>query len=134
MIILKDLLDVMFDITELEIQARNPDGVLIHSFYFADRNFHDVPFGIRDRIQMHETTFVSERINAYGKVKASGFTETVFNPDLKVIPKTLLDCEVTGFWDFTCRNGGRELDADISISELECETVRTNLQKKAYQI
>lgn len=133
MILLRDLLDVMFDITEMEITARKPEGERIHGFYFSEKDFARLSPGTKRSIQYGETTFVQGRINIFGKPKRNGFSETAFSVELKMIPKELLDAEVTHLLDCSLQYG-RHLYVEIALHELQCEAARANLQKRAFDL
>lgn len=130
MIKLKDLLEVMYNVTEMEINARNPDTRLLHTFYFSQDDFGDLPPGVRDRILMGQTMFIQDRINVHGKATRGG-AEMAFGVEMKAIPKEFLDAEVFHFLDFT-RREGLHLSVDVIMQELQCETARANLQKRAW--
>lgn len=132
MILLRDLLEVMFDVTEMEITARKPEGSRIHGFYFSESDFSRLPPGIRDRIRYGETTFIPGRMNVNGRRKKDGSSEMAYGVEFKVIPKELLDGEVSHFIDSSIHYG-RHLHVEIHIQELQCETARVGLRGRAFE-
>lgn len=132
MILLRDLLDVMFDITEMEITARKPEGSRIHGFYFSESDFSQLPPGVRNDIRYGKTTFVPGRMNVNGRRKKDGSSEMAYGVEFKVIPKELLDGEVSHFLDRSVQYG-RHLYVEIHIHELQCETARVGLRGRAFE-
>lgn len=132
MILLRDLLDVMFDVTEMEITARKPEGSRIHGFYFSESDFLQLPPGIRNRIRYGETTFIPGRMNVNGRRKKDGSSEMAYGVEFKVIPKELLEGEVSHFLDSSIHYG-RHLYVEIHIQELQCETARVGLRGRAFE-
>lgn len=132
MILLRDLLDVMFDVTEMEVTARKPEGSRIHGFYFSESNFSRLPQGTRDRIRYGETTFIPGRININGRRKKDMSSEMAYGVEFKAIPKELLDGEVSHFLDRSAQYG-RHLYVEIHIQELQCETARVGLRGRAFE-
>jgi len=132
MILLRDLLDVMFDVTEVEITARKPESSRIHGFYFSESDFSRLPPGIRDNIRYGKTTFVPGRMNVNGKRKKDGSSKMAYAVEMKMIPKELLDGEVSHFLDRSLHYG-RHLYVEIHIQELQCETARVGLRGRAFE-
>lgn len=50
-----------------------------------------------------------------------------------MIPKELLDAEVTHLLDYSLQYG-RHLYVEIALHELLCEAARANLQKRAFDL
>lgn len=132
MILLRDLLEVMFDVTEMEITARKPEGLRIHGFYFSKSDFSQLSQGTRDRIRYGETTFIPGRMNVNGRRKKDGSSEIAYGVEFKAIPKELLDGEVIHFLDRSAQHG-RHLYVEIHIQELQCETARVGLRGRAFE-
>jgi len=132
MILLRDLLDVMSDVTEMEITARKPEGERIHGFYFSEKDFTRLSPGTRDCIKDGKTTFVSGRMNVNGRRKKDGSSEMAYGVEFKLIPKELLDGEVTHLLDYSLQYG-RHLYVEIHIQELQCETARVSLRGRAFE-
>lgn len=131
MIVLKDLLEVMYDITQMEILARNHDGQRIYSFYFSEHDFAYLPPTSRREVRDGEKMFIQGKINAFGKRRNNGQSEMGYEVNMKAIPKELLDAEVTHILDHSVRHG-RHLNVEIAIHELQCETAKAELRKRAY--
>ena len=123
----------MFDVTEMEVLARNHDGPRIHGFYFADHDFAYLPRGIRQNVRDGEITFIPGKINAFGRRRKNGQSEMAYKVDTKAIPKELLEAEVTHILVHSVQYG-RHLYAEIAVHELQCETAKAGLQERAYEL
>lgn len=132
MILLRDLLEVMFDVTEMEVTARKPEGSRIHGFYFSESDISRLPPGVKNNIRYEKTTFIPGRMNVNGRRKKDGSSEMAYGVEFKVIPKELLDGEVSHFLDRSAHYG-RHLYVEIHIQELQCETARVGLRGRAFE-
>lgn len=128
MVILKDLLKVLFDVTKIQLLAYD-NYKLQHTFIFGtdiDETIHQY----RDR-QLGKLSIIDEKINVHGDVKKSGVAEIGFNVKLDAIPDEILNAEVTHILlGSRCSCDGRELTAYINMSALAVEMATAKLADK----
>lgn len=128
MVILKDLLKVLFDVTKIQLLAYD-NYKLQHTFIFGtdiDETIHQY----RDR-QLGKLSIIDEKINVHGDVKKSGVAEIGFNVKLDAIPDEILNAEVTHILlGSRCICDGRELTAYINMSALAVEMATAKLADK----
>lgn len=132
MVILKDLLKVLFDVTKIQLLAYD-NYKLQHTFIFGtdiDETIHQY----RNR-QLGKLSIIDEKINVHGDVKKSGVAEIGFNVKLDAIPDEILNAEVTHILlGSRCSYDGRELTAYINMSALAVEMATAKLADKVRQL
>ena len=93
MITLRELFKVMWDITELNVTARDPDDEhFLHEWKYG-KDIHETIHMYHDR-QAGRLSIVKKDINHHGKPKGNSF-EMGWGVREKVFPAQLIDAEIT---------------------------------------
>ena len=124
MITLRDIFAVTWDITELQITAREPESLrFIHQWIYGE--------GIRETTHMYydrldgKLTLVSKRINHHGEATRGG-AEIGWGVNEKLFPAAILDAPVTHMlMSARSQSRGTECSVDIEMHRLTAETIIT---------
>ena len=128
MVKLGDLLDVIGDVTKLEVLAYN-EYKLQHRWIFGENisetihQWHDRKNGL--------LSIIDRKINVHGDVKRNGTGEMGWGPNKSCIPQAMLDAEV---WHMllssrTGRNDGQELTVQVHMSLMVAQLLKSELAK-----
>jgi len=123
---LKDLFDVMWDITEAGITCRN-DSKYIHKFIFGP----ETPWGsgLLYDIKSGRVTAVIGPINAHGIAKGRNNPEIGWGYLEKSIPKELMEAPVVHLLVSSMPKGnGHRVSIDVEIQPLTVEVLKKGLK------
>lgn len=121
MMTLRNLFEVMWTVTELEISAYD-DNHLVHKWIYGPEALKK-----ETRHQYQERmdgllTIVEEKINAHGD-PARGGTEIGWGVKLNLIPKAILDAPITHLGVMNHHSGENRVYANIELPELTAMTL-----------
>ena len=123
MIILRDLFEVVWDITELKVTAYSPEPKLLHEWIFGE-NIYETIHMWHDR-KKGLLTIVDEKINSHGEPGRGGGPEIGWGVKEKLFPKELLDSKVTHLWLRSRGNWeGQRLCVEVEMQELTAEILK----------
>lgn len=112
---LRDLIDVFWRITEINVTARDPDGVFIHQWIYGE-NINETMHMYYERMD-GKLTIVDERINAHGKPSRNG-SEIGWGVEPKYFHKDMLDAPITHMDVGTRQNEKKILYIDIELQRI----------------
>jgi len=124
MVILKDLLSILHDVTELEVWAYDNFN-LQHQWIFGEKVEETIHLWRARKVG--KLSIIDRKINVHNDVKKNGYGETGWFVKLDAIPKRILDAEV---WHILLSGGkddGRELFVYVNMDPLAVETVKAEL-------
>lgn len=126
MVILKDLLNILHDVTKLEVWAY-ADYKLQHQWIFGE-DIEETIHQYRDR-ERGVLSIIDQKINVHNEPKKNGTGEVGWCVKLEAIPKEILNTEV---WHILLsgRFEGRELLVYVNMDTLAVETVKSELAGK----
>ena len=126
MVILKDLLNILHDVTKLEVWAY-ADYKLQHQWIFGE-DIEETIHQYRDR-ERGVLSIIDQKINVHNEPKKNGTGEVGWCVKLEAIPKEILNTEV---WHILLsgRFEGRELLVYVNMDALAVETVKSELAGK----
>lgn len=129
MVTLKELFDLMWDITCVNITARSENMNLLHNFIFSDKyepsihEWHDIEAG--------KLSVVIGKINAHGDPTRGG-SETGWGYKEKSIPKEIMEARITHMVPMSRYNGeGSKLYLDVELPLMTVEILKQYLSDKA---
>lgn len=130
MVILKDLLNILHDVTKLEVWAY-ADYKLQHQWIFGE-DIEETIHQYRDR-ERGVLSIIDQKINVHNEPKKNGTGEVGWCVKLEAIPKEILNTEV---WHILLsgRFEGRELLVYVNMDALAVETVKSELAGKERQL
>ena len=126
MVILKDLLNIMHDVTKLEVWAY-ADYKLQHQWIFGE-DIEETIHQYRDR-ERGVLSIIDQKINVHNEPKKNGTGEVGWCVKLEAIPKEILNTEVLHIL-LSGRFEGRELLVYVNMDALAVETVKSELAGK----
>ena len=126
MVILKDLLNILHDVTKLEVWAY-ADYKLQHQWIFGE-DIEETIHQYRDR-ERGVLSIIDQKINVHNEPKKNGTGEVGWCVKLEAIPKEILNTEV---WHILLsgRFEGRELLVYVNMDALAVETVKSEFAGK----
>ena len=115
MITLRELFAVSWDITELEITAREPESMkFIHEWIYGE-DIHESTHMYYDRME-GKLSIIEGRINYHGEA-ARGGAETGWGVKEKLFPKEILDAPVTHLSMYD-KGRGKKCRVDIEMHRI----------------
>ena len=121
MITLNELFEVTWNITELDVMARDPGGHLLHEWIFGQ--------DVVETIHMYhrriagELTIRQEKINHHGEDTGRGTSEIGWGVKEQMIPKELRESPITHLIMSNRRSGETKVYCDAEMQELTCEMI-----------
>ena len=122
MMTLKDLFEVHWNVIELNITGRNPEGRLIHQWIYGENIY--VSIHMKRRVDEGELTIVDKKINYHRDLKSDGGAEMGWGVKEKVLPKALITAPVTRLM-FSSKHEGSLVYADVELSDLTAMGIPT---------
>ena len=123
MVLLKDLLELIFDTTVLTVLAYTPDYRLQHKWIFGEEI--NLMATQESDIRSGKLTDIKRNINYHGREKR-GVSETGFGVDIKQIPEELLKSKV--FHMLTSgATSGRALFVQVEMPEMAAKMLADEL-------
>jgi hypothetical protein len=125
---IRDLAEVTWTITRLDITARDMAGAYLHRWIIGEKE----PFVGHGKllwdIAAGRASDIAKKINVHNNKKGNGQPEMGWGLDLESIPAELLDAEITRL-GMRCRDGIEyEVYVDISLPDLAVEMVKSQLE------
>lgn len=127
MVILKDLLYILHDVTALEVWAYS-DFHLQHQWIFGE-DIKETIRQYRDR-ERGVLSIIDERINVHNEPKKNGTGEIGWGTKYDAIPKEILEAEVTHILLSGRYGEGRELYVHIYLDEMSVQMAMSELAGK----
>lgn len=126
---LRDLFDVTWTITRVELTARGADQHFLHQFWIGENcDREHLPPGMIREWEKDRLTLAPRKINVHGETGGKSLPEIGWGLKNKTIPKELLDAEIVHL-GMRCANGiTYTVYADIILSELQCEMLKKELE------
>lgn len=122
---IRDIAEVTWAITTLDITARDESTRYLHRWIIGERAAQEQPAGIRWDWRAGRISLMPRKINAHGDCKANGQPEMGWGLKPETVPKELLDAPVT-LLSMRCANGiSYEVAVDVLLSALEVEMLKT---------
>lgn len=118
MITLNELFNVTWDITELDITARRPDGHLLHEWIFGENVVETIHMYHR-RLE-GELTIRQVKINHHGEDNGRGTSEMGWGVKEELIPKELREAPITHLIMSNRSHGETRVSCDVEMQELTC--------------
>ena len=122
MMTLKDLFNVHWNVMELNITGRNPDGRFIHEWIYGEKIY--VSGHMKRRVDEGELTIVEKKINYHHDRKSDGSAEIGWAVKEKELPKALITAPVVHL-GFSSKYEGTLIYADVELSELTAMGIPT---------
>lgn len=119
MVKLKDVLPLMWTITQLNLDVRTPEGLLIRQVIIGD-GCDETNCGrySSEKVEKGELEIINTKVNFHGQRDRHGYSEMGWGVDLKKIPKWLLELEVTSMRQTqTWGDGGSRFTAHLAKPE-----------------
>ena len=129
MITLNELFDVTWNITVLNITAREPGGRFLHEWLMGE--------GITESIHMRndredgKLTFMPVKINYHGDDNGRGTSEIGCGVKESLIPKELREAPVTHLIMRERYHSGTVVYCDVEMQPLTCEAVMNREENNA---
>ena len=127
MVILKDLLAILHDITELQVLAYD-NYQLQHEWIFGEKVCETTFRYYRRR--SGRLSIIDKKINVHNDPKKNGTGEMGWDVKLDAIPKQILDAEVWHILLDGRVEDGRQLYVYVNMDALAVETVKAELEGK----
>lgn len=128
MITLRELFDVTWSITRVELTARNAELNLINQFWIGDRCDRDhLPPGMVQDWTHDRLTLSGRKINQHGEPGRGG-PEIGWGLKKNAIPDELLDAEIVHMGMNTRDGITYAVHADIILTALQCEMAKKELE------
>ena len=126
---LRDLFDVTWTITRVELTARDAEQRFLHEFWIGeDCDREHLPPGMIREWEKDRLTLCARKINAHGEEIRGRQPEMGWGLKNKAIPDELLDAEIVHL-GMRCANGiTYSVDAHILLTELQCEMLKKELE------
>ncbi len=124
MVILKDLLYILCDVTELKVWAYS-DFRLQHEWIFGE-DIEETIHQYRDR-ERGVLSIIDEKINVHNDLKRNGTGEMGWGVKYDSIPKEILEAEVTHILLSGRYTEGRELSVHIVLDEMAVQMAMSEL-------
>lgn len=124
MVILGDLLDVLFDVTELNVWAYD-NCRLQHKWIFGE-DVTETIHQYRDR-ELGKLSIIDRKINVHNEPLRPGRTEIGWAVNMSQIPKEILKAQVTHILLSGRHGEGRELFVYVDMPAMDVEMVRAEL-------
>ena len=127
-ITLDEIFEVVWDITELQITARDADGRFLHEWLYAPGR--EMSMYQRYDIKDGKLTYIDRKINHHGEATRSG-TEMAWGVDKKRIHKELREAPITVMRTHMMSQGrGTSCRVDVTMHSLTAEAVAGRDQAK----
>lgn len=120
---LRDILNLTWDVTRLDVDLREPSGALIRSYMIGT----DLSYkwsSVCGQVEKGMLIIDEKSINHHLRGKKNGQPEMGWGTDFNAIPRELLDAEVTHFWQRSRGGGvnaGTWLKADVTPIQMRME-------------
>ena len=125
---LRDIADVTWAITRLDITVRDETGQLLHQYLIGDWP-EKLGIGIVYDVSAGRTTICRRDINHHGR-PARGGSEIGWGLDKKAVPKALLDAEITRLMmDCYGSTSATKISVDVMIPKLAYEVEKQVIDK-----
>lgn len=128
-ITLRDIFDVAWTITRVEITARDPNLRLLHIFWIGEQCDRDhLPRGCVRSWEQGEMTLSDRSINVHGDAKGK-LPEMGWGYKNKSIPEELMDAEVTRL-SMNSRNGiSCVVSIDVTLQPLTVDKLKAEMRE-----
>ena len=128
MVKLGDLLDIIWSVTELQVNAY--DNYRLQHEWIIGEHVEETTHQWRRR-QQGQLSIIDRKINAHSdQLRKNGFWESGWGPNKKNIPQAILDAEVThmnlfDYW-YPDKNG-KMLSVSVNMDALTVQTLKAKL-------
>ena len=127
MMTLTDLFDVMWDITMVNITARDADMKFLHEWIYGDEIHTSVHMDYEQ--EQGRLTIENVKINSHGDRKKNGTSEIGYSVKADLIPELLRNAPITHLMVMHFGMERCEAVADVELSALEVEVLLNDSQR-----
>lgn len=128
MVKLGDLLDIIWSVTELHVNAY--DNYRLQHEWIIGEHVEETTHQWRRR-QQGQLSIIDRKINVHGdQLRKNGLWETGWGPNKKNIPQAILDAEVTHmnlFDSWYPDKNGKMLSVSVNMDALTVQTLKAEL-------
>lgn len=122
MMTLRDLFEVYWTITEVDLTVRDASGKFLHRWIFEE--------GVKSRETIHmyhdrtegKLTLVDEKVNHHGEPSRNG-SEMGWGVREDVFAKAMLDAPIRHMGTWSAMSGRTHLNVDVEMQPLTCMTL-----------